>query len=153
MDSFEDIARKFLEAVTSDLDVHTSIKGEIVKNNDTSFSLLTPDHIQFAYAGRGPGKKPPLQQMLDLVESKNILFDGLDKRGTAFAIQASIGAKGTSNWDPNAGDLMEETVAKYQDQYARDLGKQVLVTIDNKLKDEMEKMWAEEKRILKDFKI
>ena len=39
MDSFEEIARTFLEAVTSDLDTYSSMKGEIVKNSDTSFSL------------------------------------------------------------------------------------------------------------------
>ena len=153
MDSFEDIARKFLEAVTSDLDTHSSIKGEIVKNNEASFSLLTPDHIQFAVAGRGPGKKPPLQQMLDLVNSKNILFDGLDKRGTAFAIQAAIGAKGTKNWIPNAPDIMETTVSKYQSEYEDELGKGILVDIDNKMKEEWEKIWLKENEVFKDFKI
>tara|TARA_R110002153_G_scaffold164213_1_gene316765 strand:+ start:766 stop:1227 length:462 start_codon:yes stop_codon:yes gene_type:complete len=153
MDSFEDIARKFLEAVTSDLDTHSSIKGEIVKNNSTSFSLLTVDHIQFAAYGRGPGKKPPLEAMLELVRAKNILFEGLDKRGTAFAIQASIGAKGTKNWKEGAPDIMETTVSKYQDAYESELGKSVLIDIDNKMKVEWEKIWKEEEKILKTFKL
>ena len=52
MESFEDIARDFLEAVTSELDVYTSIKGKIYGDSD-SMTLETPDHIQWAFAGRG----------------------------------------------------------------------------------------------------
>ena len=154
MNSFEEIARKFLEAVTSDLDTHTSIKGEIVKNSSTSFSLLTPDHIQFAAYGRGPSKKmPPLEAMLKMVNEKNILFSGLDKRGTAFAIGMAIKHNGTKNWVPNAPDIMESTVSRYQDIYEKELGTGILVDINNIMKAEFEKIWKEEEKILKDFKI
>ena len=153
MDSFEEIARTFLEAVPSDLDTYSSMKGEIVKNSDTSFSLLTPDHIQFAYAGRGPGKNPPLSAMLELVNSKNILFDGLDKRGTAFAIMFSIGKKGTKNYKPNAGNIMEDTVNKYQREYEENLGSSMLVDINGKLDEEMKDYWKDQDELLKDFKI
>ncbi len=79
--SFEEIARMFLEAVKSDTDTYTSIKGEIIKNNSSSFSLLTPDHIQFAFAGRPKGKKPPLEAMLEFIRSKDILFKGWTRKG------------------------------------------------------------------------
>ncbi len=153
MDSFEELANVFLKAVTSDLDTHTSLKGEIIKNSPTSFSLQTPDHIQWAFAGRGPGKMPPLEQMLKLVKSKNILFEGLDQRGTAFAIGMAIKHNGTKNWKPGAADIMETTIAKYQEEYSKDLGKRVLIDIDNKLKVEFEKIWNEEERLLKKMKI
>ncbi len=153
MDSFEEIAKTFLEAVKSDTDTYTSIKGEIIKNNSTSFSLLTPDHIQWAFAGRGPGKNPPLESMLQLVRSKNIIFDGMDKRGTAFALQAIIAKKGTKNYKPNAPNLMEVTVSKYQKEYEDDLGKSILVDLDDKLKIEYEKIWKEEEKLLKTFKM
>ena len=84
--SFEEIARMFLGAVTSELDTYTSIKGEIVKNSSSSFSLLTPEHIHFAKNGRAPGKNPPLEAMLQFIRSKNILFDNMDEKGTAFPI-------------------------------------------------------------------
>ena len=151
--TFEDIARNFLEAVTSDLDTYTSIKGKIFKSGVSSMTLETPDHIQYAFAGRGPGKNPPLEAMLQLVRSKNILFDGMDERGTAFALQAIIAKKGTKNHKPNAPDILEATVAKYQNAYMQELGEVVLVDIDNTLKREMEAMWEEQGRLFKNFKI
>ena len=65
MDSFKDIAEAFLNAVKSDTDTHTSIKGEIIKNSESSFSLLTPDHIQYAVNGRGSTRwKFPFRRQL-----------------------------------------------------------------------------------------
>lgn len=153
MKSFEDVARSFLEAVTSELDTYTSIKGKIFNSGNSSMTLETPDHIQFAFAGRGPGKRPPLEAMLQLVRSKNILFDGMDEKGTAFALQAIIAKKGTKNHKPNAPDILEATVAKYQDIYMDELGQSVLVEIDNRLKAEMEAIWTEQGRLFKNFKI
>ena len=152
MKTFEDIARDFLESVTSELDTYTSIKGRIYGDGN-SMILETPDHIQYAFAGRGPGKKPPLEAMLELVRSKNIIFDGKDEKGTAFALQAIIAKKGTKNHKPNAPDIMETTVAKYQKKYEKELGDSILIDIDNRLKDEMEKFWKDQDDLLKDFKI
>ena len=152
MKTFKDIAKDFLESVTSDLDTYTSIKGKIYGDLN-SMTLETPDHIQFAFAGRGPGKRPPLEAMLELVRSKNILFDGADERGTAFALQAIIAKKGTKNHKPNAPDIMETTVAKYQKKYEKELGDSILIDIDNKLKEEMEKFWKDQDDLLKDFKL
>jgi len=151
--SFEEIARMFLEAVKSETDTYTSIKGEIVKNSETSFSLLTPDHIQFAFAGRGPGKKPPLEAMLEFIRSKDILFDGMDEKGTAFALQSIIAKKGTKNHKPNAPDLMETTIAKYQKKYEEDLGKFISIDYSNKLKEEFDEIWKKEEELLKTFKL
>ena len=151
--SFEEIARMFLEAVKSDTDTYTSIEGEIVKNNSSSFSLFTPDHIQYSFAGRPAGKKPPLEAMLEFIKSKDILFDGMDARGTAFAMQAIIGNKGTKNYKPNAPDLMETTIAKYQEKYEEDLGNFISIEYSNKLKDEFNKIWEEEDKLLKTFKM
>jgi hypothetical protein len=151
--TFEDIARNFLEAVTSELDTYTSIKGKIFKSGESSMTLETPDHIQFAFAGRGPGKRPPLEAMLDAVRSKKILFDGMDEKGTAFALQAIIAKKGTKNHKPNAPDILETTVAKYQSIYENEVGEVVLVDIDNRLKSEMEAIWEEQDRLFKNFKI
>tara|TARA_R110002050_G_scaffold295248_2_gene453901 strand:+ start:945 stop:1403 length:459 start_codon:yes stop_codon:yes gene_type:complete len=152
MKTFEDIARDFLESVTSELDTYTSIKGKIYGDGN-SMILETPDHIQYAFAGRGPGKKPPLEAMLELVRSKNIIFDGADERGTAFALQAIIAKKGTKNHKPNAPDILESTVNKYQEIYKNELGEVLLVEIDNRLKREMEEMWREQGRLFKNFKI
>ncbi len=152
MKTFEDIARDFLESVTSELDTYTSIKGKI-HGDASSVTLETPDHIQWAFAGRGPGKRPPLEAMLELVRSKSILFDNMDERGTAFALQAIIAKKGTKNHKPNAPDILESTVKKYQLKYEQELGKNMIIEIDNRLKDEMQEMWNEQGRLFKNFKI
>ena len=152
MKTFEDIARDFLKSVTSELDTYTSMKGKIY-GDANSMTLETPDHIQFAFAGRGPGKRPPLESMLDAVRSKKILFDGMDEKGTAFALQAIIAKKGTKNHKPNAPDILETTVAKYQSIYENEVGEVVLVDIDNRLKSEMEAIWEEQDRLFKNFKI
>lgn len=152
MKTFNDIARDFLESVTSDLDTYTSVKGKIYGDLN-SMTLETPDYIQFAFAGRGPGKRPPLEAMLEAVRSKNILFDGMDERGTAFALQAIIAKKGTKNHKPNAPDILETTVAKYQQIYMDELGESILVEVDNRLKEEMREIWEQQGRLFKNFKI
>ena len=151
--SFEEIARMFLGAITSELDTYTSIKGEIVKNSSTSFSLLTPDHIHFAKNGRAPGKNPPLEAMLQFIRSKNIIFDGMDERGTAFALQAIIAKKGTRNHKPNAPDIMKTTVAKYQKEYEEQLASYISIEYTDILRDEFDKIWEEEEKLIKTFKL
>ena len=151
--SFEGVARKFLEAVTSELDTYTSIKGKIFSKEKGSMTLETPGHIHFAKNGRAPGKNPPLEAMLQLVRSKNILFDGMSERGTAFAMQSIIKKKGTKNYKPNAPDAMEEAIAKYQNIYERELGYSTLVEVDDQLKREMQEVWDKQGRLFKNFKI
>tara|TARA_R110002050_G_scaffold90638_1_gene190639 strand:+ start:3488 stop:3946 length:459 start_codon:yes stop_codon:yes gene_type:complete len=149
--SFREVAESFLKAVRSDVDVYTSVKGKIFSSGLLSYSLDTVSHIQFAAYGRGPGKAPPLEKMLQMVRSKNILFEGLDERGTAFAIQQKIKRKGTSNWKRGAPNLMETTVKKYQLQYENELGYFVSVDINDRLKKEYDKIFKESP--LRDFKI
>jgi len=151
--SFEEIARMFLGAVTSELDNYTSIKGEIVKNSSSSFSLLTPEHIHFAKNGRAPGKNPPLEAMLQFIRSKNILFDNMDEKGTAFAMQAIIAKKGTKNYKPNAPDTMETAIAKYQKEYQEQLASYISIEYTDTLKDEFDKIWKEEEKLIKTFKL
>lgn len=153
MNSFKEIAMAFLRAVKSDTDTYTSMKAEIVENSSTSFSALTADHLFYAKNGRPAGKNPPLKQMLEFVKSKNILFDGLDSRGTAFAMQAIIKKKGTKNYKPNGTDPLLDAVKKYQNKYEEDLGSHMLIDINGKLNDEMKDYWIKQDELFKDFKI
>lgn len=153
MNSFKEIAMAFLKAVKSDTDTYTSMKAEIVENSSTSFSALTVDHLLYAKNGRPAGKNPPLKQMLEFVKSKNILFDGLDSRGTAFAMQAIIKKKGTKNYKPNGTDPLLDAVKKYQNKYEEDLGSHMLIDINGKLNDEMKDYWIKQDELFKDFKI
>ena len=119
---FIDIAKVFLQAVTQQLDKSTSIKGVITEDEKgNSVSLFTPSHIQFAIYGRGPGKRPPLQNMLDFVKKEGIIFDKTDARGTAFAIQASIAKNGTKNFVPNAPDALQQVIDKNIEKYYQQL--------------------------------
>ena len=116
-----EIATEFMRAVSQELDPYTSQDGKII-TTPTSVTLLTPSHIQFARYGRGPGKKPPLDPILSWVNAKGIQFEGSTKRGTAFAIQASIGKNGTKNWVKGAPNALEEAIQKDFDTYNRRMG-------------------------------
>lgn len=120
---FTDIARDFLLLVSSHLDPSTSQKGYVKIDSPTRVTLFTPSHIQFAKYGRGPGKKPPLDNILDFVQREGIIFEGTDQRGTAFAIQASIGLNGTKNYVPNAPNAIEEAIRKSLEKYNKELAK------------------------------
>ena len=114
---FVDIAREFLILVGRDLDSYVSEKSSVEVSGPTKVTLFTASHIQFAKYGRGPGKKPPLDAILEFVKKKGIIFEDTDARGTAFAIQLSISKKGTKNWVPNAPDALQEAVNKQLNKY------------------------------------
>jgi len=128
--SFLEIARSFLEAVSSELDPHTSKKGKIYTKADRAI-LETPSHIQFAKYGRGPGKKPPLDPILEWVKSEGIIFDNSTEKGTAFAIQASIGKNGTKSYTKNAPNALEEALDKYLDDFQKEYATRIAVAISN----------------------
>lgn len=128
-----EIGREFLKMVTGQLDPYTSKKGEIVTESPTKVSLFTPSHIQFAKYGRGPGKQPPVDQILEFVESRNIQFDGLDKRGTAWAIAVSIGKKGTLNWVPNAPNALEQAIDNSMKDYLNALSNYLTIEVNDQI--------------------
>ena len=138
---FEQIAKEFLSAITQDLDQYTSQKGEIIVTDDGSITLLTPAHIQFAKYGRGPGKNPPLDNILEWVGGEGIIFDDTDQEGTAFAIQASIGKKGTSNWKPNAPDAMSEAINSNSQEYQKKLNNLIVTEIHDQYNDTLREIF------------
>ena len=153
MASFKEIARKFLESVKSDTDTYTSQKAEIVQNDSASFSLLTSSHLFYAKNGRGPGKLPPLEAIMEFVKSKNILFDGMSKKSTAFMIQRSIGKNGTKNYKPNGTDPLVDAVMKYQNLFDKQLGDEMAISVNDKVFDELKDIWKEEETYIKEFKV
>tara|TARA_R110000744_G_C19166747_1_gene541151 strand:+ start:140 stop:601 length:462 start_codon:yes stop_codon:yes gene_type:complete len=153
MKNFRDIAKKFLEGIKSETDKYTSVKAKIVENGSESLSIFTAGHLFFAKNGRKAGKAPPLDAMLDFVKSKNILFDGLDSRGTAFAIQQSIKSKGTKNYKPNGTDPLTDAVKKYQRKYEKDLNDFIVVDMNERLNKEMKQHFDNQKKTLGNFKL
>lgn len=132
------IATEFFNKATSELDQHTTRKGEIIVESD-KIILLTPSHIQFAKYGRGPGKKPPLDPILEWVKGKGIIFEGTDEEGTASAIQAKIGRDGTNNWVPGAPNALEEALNKNFEQYNKEIGNVMAV----KVSEEVDKIYQD----------
>ncbi|MEK0370239.1 MAG: hypothetical protein QQN55_03670 [Nitrosopumilus sp.] len=133
-----EIAKEFLELVTSDLDKHTSKKG-VVKIEGNTVVLLTPAHIQWAKFGRGPGKQPPIDEMLDFVKQGRIKFKGQTEEGTAFVIAKSIGKKGTKGFTKNAPNAIEEQITKSFESYNKKLSQMLTVGIS----DEVNKTFTE----------
>jgi len=133
-DELLEIAKEFLQVVTGELDKYSSTKGEIhVDSGRRRIILLTPSHIQFARYGRGPGKKPPFESILEWVKRENIKFENSSQDGTAWAIQNSIGLHGTKNWVPNAPSFLEETLQTHMKEYQERIGKKLVVVINDKV--------------------
>jgi hypothetical protein len=124
-DIFIELAVAFLKKVAAEANQHTSEKSKVTVNNNT-VTLTTPDYLQFAVYGRGPGKNPPLENMLDFVKKKGIIFDNTDARGTAFAIQASIAKNGTKNWVPNAPEALQQFIDKNMGEYQKVLNAEIV---------------------------
>ena len=115
--SFISIARGFLEMAAGELDPHTSQKSKIKVNSFNSVSFFTPKHIHFAKYGRGPGKRPPLDEIEKWVSQKGIVGKNGSTRGAAFMIAKSIGEKGTKNYVANAPDALTEALEKHMSKY------------------------------------
>jgi hypothetical protein len=130
-----DLAKAFLLAVSADLDQYTSRKGVVDVESPTSVVLLTPSHVQFAKYGRGPGKRPPIDPILEWVSQKGIIFEGLTQEGTAYAIANSIAKKGTLNYVPNAPNAINETLGTHVGDYLSKLSELFLISINDEMKD------------------
>jgi len=152
MASFEELTRDFLTKCKEEFDEVTTRESSI-EESDNEMSLLIPDHIQFAKYGRGPGVGPPLENVIDFIEAKNIIFEDQTLEGTAFLIQRSIATKGTSNWVENAPDFIEEVFEKYQKDYLSIVNVTIAKDIAKSYKEELKEFWEEEDRLLKEFKI
>lgn len=141
--TFLDIANDFLEAVTSELDPYTSKKGVIeLDEANNRATLFTPSHIQFAKYGRGPGKQPPLDSILDWVTNGRIQFrkdngQFMSYEGTSWAIARSIAKKGTKNYVPNAPNAMEQAIEDNIQEFFDKVNSN-LVEVQN---DAVEKIW------------
>jgi hypothetical protein len=124
-DIFIELTVAFLKKVAKESDKHTTEKSKVkVQRNEVV--LITPDYLQYAVYGRGPGKNPPLDNMLAFVNKNGIIFDGMDARGTAFAIQASIAKNGTKNWVPGAGNALDEFIDKNIEEYRKELNDEIV---------------------------
>lgn len=143
-DEFLVIAEAFLKAVSGELDPSTEEKGIIVVDKEgNSVSLFTPSHIQFAKYGRGPGKQPPVDDILKWVSKKGIVSGVKEQLGMAWGIAISISKNGTKNWVPNAPNALQEAIDNNIQKYYDDTNKEVVKIesekIDKILREEFPK--------------
>ena len=112
------IVDSYLQAVAIEFNKYSKNKSTVkVNEKEGTVSLTIPAHIQFARYGRGPGKKPPFENILKFVREERIKFEGLSEKSTAMAIQFSIGKYGTKNHITNAPDFIEETLVEKYNQF------------------------------------
>ena len=137
--SFVKIAKEFFLAVKGELDPHTTQKSEIKVKNFFTVELLTPAHIQFAKYGRGPGKAPPVDPILEWIRYKGIISGEKNIKGAAFAIAKSIGKNGTKNYVKNAPNALDEALKKHMRAYVEKLNKGHVVKITKEINEGMQK--------------
>lgn len=140
-DAFKLIVTEFLKLVTGELDQYTTEKGSVEFQGDFKAVLLTPAHIQWAKYGRGPGKQPPYNNILDFVKKKGIIFNGSDQEGTAWAIAKSIAKNGTKNYVPNAPNALNEAIQNNLEKYNKDLAKFITIKTNDELTKTYEKVF------------
>jgi hypothetical protein len=131
--TFADIAKQFLLLVSGDLDKYTTKKGVVRIDNKNQVSMFTPSHIQFAKYGRGPGKMPPVEPIIDWVEAKGIIKGDQTAEGTAWAIAKSISKKGTKNYVRNAPNAIEEAIQAHFNDYSNKLSKLTTFQINEEI--------------------
>lgn len=128
------LTQLFLEEVRDDLGKYTTEQGEVkIYPALHQVEMTLPSHIQWAKYGRGPGKKPPFDEIFEWVKRENIQFENATQEGTAFAIQKSIGEHGTLNWVPNAPDALQEALSVRWEEYQHDLQKEIMIKVESEV--------------------
>lgn len=133
-DELQEIIEQFLKLVSGRLDEYTTQKGKVVVSKNT-VTLFTPSHIQFAKYGRGPGKLPPIEPLVDWVKKKGIVKNDKEARGTAWAIAKSISKKGTKNYVPNAPNALTEAIEEEFDNYVEKISGFITDEINEQILD------------------
>lgn len=148
-DEFIEIAKQFLLMVASDVDSYVSEKSVIKQEGVSSVSLFTQEHYQFAKYGRGPGKQPPINKIIDFVKKKGIIFENSTQEGTAWAIAKSIAKNGTKGYTPNAPNALQESIDKHLLEYSNEIAKEMITVVGRETK----KIYNERFPIRDSFKI
>lgn len=123
----ETIIRDFLETMRDGLvaymdaeDRNASGKSkaslQVVNVSGSHGQLIGAEYIQFVFKGRGPGKLPPIDKIIDWCNARGI------PRGVAWYIAKNIAESGTLLWQQkrNIFDeiISEEAVDKFIDSIA-----------------------------------
>lgn len=108
-----------------------SFRIEVRKN---SYVMQVSDHLVFAIQGRGPGKFPPLDDIVDWIMTKPIQIDGdITVNQLAFLIGRKIareGTKGPHLSDAQLSAIYDKAYKKFSDRIADTLTREVAQELD-----------------------
>jgi hypothetical protein len=101
------VTRKALEKLRDDIRAAIASKG--LDNSGAAFDsleisrnqLLGADYFYYLDKGRGPGKFPPLKNIVEWVRSK-LGLEGSEAKGVAYVIGKKISEKGTEIYRDNS---------------------------------------------------
>lgn len=90
-----------------------SVQSLQVSANQTSGQLTGSPYIEFVFRGRGPGKFPPLSNIIDWLNARGL------PRGMAWAVGKKIAESGTKLWQQGRNVLKiitEERIKEFTDK-------------------------------------
>ena len=109
----------FFKEVISDMyaqNTKVPVSAFRVEATNIDGQLYAPDWFQYMIYGRGPGKQPPPQKIIDwvkrnpdILQSAKQTFKYINEKGLAFLIGRKIGKEGTNIWQGKSKgvDLLE----------------------------------------------
>lgn len=141
---------KFLESVRRGIIADQNKKG-LVSSGESARSLVIVDadrkselqgssYFQQQITGRRPGKFPPIQPIMDWIESKGLDLEGITKKSLAFIIARKIARKGTDIYQGKRDGIdLKGIVKKYQPTYKEDLVKAGKIEIKTAIRKALSK--------------
>lgn len=136
-----ELAEDFLKKVRKDIQPYTSNRIELTVGKSQA-KVEIPSHIQFARYGRGPGKQPPVDEILAWVKREGIATAPTEQLGTAWAIAKSIAKNGTKNYVSGAPNFVDEVIKKYEDDFIDDVAELTADNVAEQLIDSLEQIFG-----------
>ena len=73
-------------------------------------AIIAPSHTYYMVHGRGPGKFPPRNNIIEWIRQKNISFEGITISSLAYLIARKIALEGTKTFQQGGSDVISAVV-------------------------------------------
>jgi len=126
--SEKDLIREYNDmGLRSSGNLEKSLQSKVTGTDTIAVGVMTgSSYIYQLEHGRRPGKQPPIQAILDWINDKGIVADGISERSLAFIIARKIGLEGIQVPNRyNNGGLITNT---FTDERLKDL-RTILTTV------------------------
>lgn len=118
-----------------DLDMETAA-------TDEDGNLSGAEYYYYVVHGRRPGKRPPIDSILEWIQKKGIHADDISDRSLAFLIARKIGNVGTDIYTgKRPGLALEEILAKNEEKFNKDLADKKLAEMIELLDESFNKIF------------